>query len=249
MSLELFHNDKSTCSQKVRLCLAELGLAWTDRHIDLGAEENLGEDYLAINPNGVVPALRHDGDVVIESTVICEYLCEAFPDEANLLPATPLGRAHVRAWLRYIDEVPSMAVRVPTFELIREARFGQMSDAEFEDFTRRNPLRRDFFEKLGPKGFSERDRASAEKQLHQTIDRMERDLSSQDWLCGDLTIADLCVAPVFQRLVDIDQARYWADKPGVSAWLDRIRDRPSWDEAFYPGTYMSDAPRERLQSA
>ena len=247
--LELFHNDKSTCSQKVRLCLAELGLAWEDRHVDLNAEENLGADYLAINPNGVVPALRHDGETIIESTVMCEYLCEVFPDPAHLLPATPLGRARVRAWLRYIDEVPSMAVRVPTFELIREARFGAMSEDEFAEFTRRNPLRRDFFEKLGPGGFSERDRASAAAQLTQTVERMERELEGGTWLCGELSIADLCVAPLFQRLEDIDRARYWADAPGVSAWLERIRARPSWGAAFYGGAYMHDAPRERPRSA
>jgi len=244
MALEVFHNDKSTCSQKVRLCLAELGLEWIDRHIDLGAEENLKPDFLAINPNGVVPAIRHDGDVVIESTVICEYLCEAFPDPKHLLPETPLGRAQVRAWLRYIDEVPSMAVRVPTFELIREARFGKMTDEEFADFTRRNPLRRDFFERLSKQGFSERDKASADKQLKQTVERMEKALTMGDWLCGDFSIADICVVPVFQRLEDIGQARYWSEVPLVTRWFDRLRERPSWKGAFYPGALMMDEPRK-----
>ena len=77
--LELYHADRSTCSQKVRICLAELGLQYRSRPINLIAGEQLTPAYLAINPNGVVPALVHDDAVIIESTVICEYLCEAFP--------------------------------------------------------------------------------------------------------------------------------------------------------------------------
>ena len=249
MTLELFHNDKSTCSQKVRLCLAELGLDWVDRHIDLAAEENLAPEFLAVNPNGVVPALKHDGGVVIESTVICEYLCEVFPDSGHLLPESALGRARVRAWLRYIDEVPSMAVRVPTFELIREARFGKMSKEEFEEFTRRNPLRRDFFERLGTDGFSQRDRTSADKQLTQTVERMEKALAQSDWLCGHYSLADICVAPLFQRLQDIDATRYWAKAPLVARWFERARERPSWKQAFYAGSLMMDEPRQSAKAS
>ena len=68
--LELYHNGMSTCSQKVRFCLAEKGLDWTDHHMDLRAGEQHLPDYLRINPNGVVPTLVDDGRVIIESTVV-----------------------------------------------------------------------------------------------------------------------------------------------------------------------------------
>ena len=77
--LELFHNDMSTCSQKVRLALAEKGLDWTDHHLNLRAADQQKLDYLALNPNGVVPTIRDYGTVVIESTVINEYLDDAYP--------------------------------------------------------------------------------------------------------------------------------------------------------------------------
>ena len=100
MTLELFHNDASTCSQKVRICLAEKGVEWVNRHVDLGGGENLSPEYLAINPDGVVPAFVHDGTPIIESTVMCEYVDEVWPDGEALTPADPKKRAAMRAWLR-----------------------------------------------------------------------------------------------------------------------------------------------------
>ena len=72
--IELYHAHPSTCSQKVRLCLAEKGLDYTSRTVNLRANENLSPAYLALNPNGVVPTMVHDGHVIIDSSVICEYL-------------------------------------------------------------------------------------------------------------------------------------------------------------------------------
>jgi glutathione S-transferase len=70
-----FHAHNSTCSQKVRLCLAENGIRdWISRPVDISNRENLSPEYLAINPNGVVPAFRHNGRSIIESAVMCEYL-------------------------------------------------------------------------------------------------------------------------------------------------------------------------------
>jgi glutathione S-transferase len=79
--LELYHAHISTCSQKVRLCLAEKGLEWTSHPIEFFRGEHLTPAYLALNPNGVVPTLVHDGRPVIDSSVICEYLEEIAPDD------------------------------------------------------------------------------------------------------------------------------------------------------------------------
>ena len=113
--IELYHAHISTCSQKVRLCLAEKGLEWTSHPLDFAKAEHLAPAYLALNPNGVVPTLVHDGDPVIDSSVICEYLQEIAPKQgSSLMPGTPYGRARVRAWMRYIEEVPTAAIRVPS---------------------------------------------------------------------------------------------------------------------------------------
>ena len=85
--LELYHHNLSVCAQKVRLALAEKGLDWEDRHVDLMKSEHLTPDYLALNPKGVVPTLVHDGKPVIESTIILEFLEDAFPEPS--LPSLP----------------------------------------------------------------------------------------------------------------------------------------------------------------
>lgn len=92
--LELYHDSDSIMSFKVRFCLAEKGLGWQEHRTILGRFENLTPQYMKINPDAVVPTLIHDGEVILESTVINEYLDEVFPSP-SLKPATPLERARM----------------------------------------------------------------------------------------------------------------------------------------------------------
>ena len=78
MALVLYHNDMSVCAQKVRLALAEKGLAYEARHFNLRAGDQKDPAYLKLNPKGVVPTLVDDATVVTESIVINEYLDDAF---------------------------------------------------------------------------------------------------------------------------------------------------------------------------
>ncbi len=253
MPLELFHHDASTCSQKVRICLAEKGIDWVNRHVDLGTQENLTPEYLAINPNGVVPAFVHDGTPIIESTVMCEYVDEVWPDGISLSPDDPKKRAEMRAWLRYIDEVPSMAVRVPTFQNLLIDRFKAMSEEEYAEFRDSNTLRRDFFMRLNRTGFSEEEYENSLMQLRATVERMEEALTREGpWIVGaQYTIADICMAPLFQRMEDLGMTDIYDGSPAVVDWFERIKARPAYDEAFYPGARMTDvfpALREKATS-
>ena len=125
--LELYNARHSTCSQKVRICMAEKSLEWTDHLLDLGKKDQIAPEYLKLNPNGVVPTLVHDGTVIIDSSVICEYIDEVFPDPP-LIPADPAERARMRAWMRFMEEVPTAAVRVPSFNMVFLPRFDGLDD-------------------------------------------------------------------------------------------------------------------------
>ena len=241
MTLVLYHHDKSTCSQKVRICLAEKAVAWDSHQVDLLNAENLSPEYLAINPNGVVPAFVHDGRPVIESAVMCEYIDEVWPGEPKLTPDDPVARADMRAWLRFIDEVPSMAVRVPSFQNVFLERFKAMSEEEYAAFRDQNTLRREFFMRLNRTGFSDAEYENSIRQLELTVARMEKALADGPWLVGgQYTIADICIAPLFQRMDDLGLAGLWADSPRVSDWFERMKARPAYQKAFYEGSRLTD---------
>ena len=101
--LILYDFGNSVCCQKVRITLVEKGLTWEARRVDLFKTEQYDPDYLKLNPKGVVPTLVHDGTPVIESTLICEYIDETFPDPP-LIPKEPAERARMRLWSKFVDE-------------------------------------------------------------------------------------------------------------------------------------------------
>ena len=86
----VYHNDMSVCAAKVRTALAEKKLRWEGVHLDLRAGDAQKPEYLKLNPNAVVPTLVHDGRTIIESTVICEYIDDEWPDH-------PLKPDHTRS--------------------------------------------------------------------------------------------------------------------------------------------------------
>ena len=72
--LFLYHNDMSVCAAKVRMLLDEKQIAWTSIHMNLRAGDTHKPEYVKLNPNRVVPTLVHEGEPIIESNVICEYV-------------------------------------------------------------------------------------------------------------------------------------------------------------------------------
>ena len=77
--LTLYDFGNSVCCQKVRITMRAKGLNWEPIKVDLFKTEQYDPKYLKLNPKGVVPTLVHDGKPVIESTLICEYIDQTFP--------------------------------------------------------------------------------------------------------------------------------------------------------------------------
>ncbi len=173
MAFILYNAPQSTCSQRVRFVLNAKQLPFDEVKLDLLAGDQLKPDYLKLNPNGVVPTLDHDGAIVIDSSVIIEYLDEVAPQPESFTPANPAERAKMRALMRFIDEMPAAAVRVPTFNLAFLPRFQAMTEEEFVAFAELKPLRKEFMLAMGRKGFSEKEMNSSLDRLARTLVRME----------------------------------------------------------------------------
>ncbi|MEH6473598.1 MAG: glutathione S-transferase family protein [Halopseudomonas sp.] len=236
----LYNAAQSTCSQKVRITLAEKEQGFSDIQLNLFTGDQFKPEYLKINPNGVVPTLMHDDSPIVDSSVIIEYLDEIFP-ENPLTPSSPLKRARMRALMRFFEEVPTPAVRFPSYNNFFSRHFEKMSDEEFQAFADAKPLRRNFFMKMGRTGFGEAEMNAAMHSLQLTVERMEKELEVGPWLLGEaFSLADICVVPVLARLEDIGLDSLWQDSPLVAQWLGRFKERPSYRKAMYYGSMLSE---------
>ncbi|MYG51314.1 MAG: glutathione S-transferase family protein [Rhodospirillaceae bacterium] len=92
----IFYTNPMSRGQIVRWALEESGAAYETVIVEYGADMK-APDYLAINPMGKVPAIRHEGRVVTECAAICAWLAETFPD-AGLAPQ-PDERAAYHRWM------------------------------------------------------------------------------------------------------------------------------------------------------
>ena len=81
-NVTLYHHGPSTCSQKVRMILELKNISYESKIIDLLAGEQHEDEYVKLNPNHLVPTLVTDDGVIIESTVINEYLDDGAPSHS-----------------------------------------------------------------------------------------------------------------------------------------------------------------------
>jgi glutathione S-transferase len=102
--IELYDFELFASPAKVRLHLAEKGLSWTRRRVDIMNLDHKREAYLALNPAGLVPTLRHDEALLVEADVIMEYIEDTFPGP-TLRPADTYERAWMRLWLKTIEQM------------------------------------------------------------------------------------------------------------------------------------------------
>src|SRR5689334_19053485 len=177
MAFMLYNSPQSTCSQRVRFVLNAKAQPFQETKLDLLAGDQLKPEYLALNPNGVVPTLDHDGHIVTDSSVIIEYLDEVVPQTASFTPHDPVKRAAMRSLMRFIDEMPAAAVRVPTFNLAFLPRFAAMSEAEFVAFAESKPLRKEFMMAMGRTGFPQKEMGNALGRLRRTYERMDSEIA------------------------------------------------------------------------
>jgi glutathione S-transferase len=247
--LYLYHGRTSVCSVKARLALYEKGLEFDGETLDLQRGDQHRPDYARLNPNHVVPTLVHDGRVIIESTLICEYLDEAFATPP-LMPADPYQRAVARLWMKKIDDWLHPACSTITFAIAFRPMLLKKSKEELEARFRAMP----------DPAYAERQRLSIEQGLDaphvkpalrrhdQYVGEMEETLGRSPYLAGEAySLADLAATPYVYRAQALGLERLWSGtRPRVEAWWDKIRARPSTAQAI--AGWETDADRQRYKA-
>lgn len=234
MSIELYHNGLSVCSAKVRLCFAEKAQAFESRLLDLRAGDQQKPDYLKLNPNAVVPTLIHDGNVIIESNVIAEYIAEVFPGTV-LNGADPLMRTRMRVWTKQLDEGIHQLTSVITFAiafrhqlLAKPREDAQRVLNQIPDVARRE-RQLDVYEH----GIESTHFAPAIRRFDKMLTDMQRTLERGPWLAGrQYTLADIAFTPYINRLDQLQLGFMWDKRPKVADWYARVQARPSFEQAF-----------------
>jgi glutathione S-transferase len=231
--LELYHSVNSVCAQKVRIVLAEKGLPCQE-HLMTLAGDQFDPAYMKLNPNGVVPTLIHDGRAVIESSVICYYLDEAFP-EKPLMPRDPNERAAVRIFHKLIDEYVHNSCAVLSFATAFRARLAGMSlEARLAELNK-SPLKKrtEFKLDVTVRGLESHFVAEAVDYHEKLLSRMEEALQHGRFLAGDsYSLAEAGVIPYIFRLEVLRLAKMWDKRPRVAAWWDHIRQRSSTQDTI-----------------
>jgi glutathione S-transferase len=233
--ITLYHGLASTCSKKVRMCLYEKGIRFESRLLNLQKFEQHRPDYLVLNPNGVVPTLVHDGRPIVESSIIVEYLDDAFPTRP-LRPVEPYWRAQVRLWLKFSDDVAYNAVYAPTWMILSSKAMSGFTDEERQQVIARipQPERRKRWEQVSSGGFSEDELQSAADKMLLCLDRSEQSLASGDFLVnGEFSLADIAMIPFIDRMTKLRPEIFDGGKyPKLVSWYDRMKSRTSFDKAF-----------------
>ncbi|MBT7954054.1 MAG: glutathione S-transferase family protein [Rhodospirillaceae bacterium] len=241
--LELYQFGNSVCVQKVRITLAEKGLDYKTHEVNLFTGEQYDPEYLKLNPKGVVPTLMADGQPVNESTLICEFLDETYP-EPSLMPADAYGRTRMRLWSKKVDEGLFEGVMELSFSAMFRERVKNMTDAQRDQRFANvgDPRRRDRVMSTYQDGVASPYVLHGIAAYEKAFKTMEKDLSDgRPWLLGEqFTLADINMMPFVARLGYLGLLDIWlAERPLVQGWRERALARPSFaagiTDYFGPG--------------
>ncbi len=225
--LLLYHNDMSTCAQKIRCQLAEKEIDWEGRELNLRAGDQHKPEFLRINPKGVVPVLVHENVVINESNIIMEYIEEAFSDAPSLMPSSPVAKAGVRAWLQRLDTGLHLDIAVLSIaisfrhQLLAVNNTPELLNAYYEAMP--NLKLRAIYEEVVPDGADASSFAASLQAWRTTLLDMEQQLKNTAWLAGDgISIADFALLPYLCRLDHLQLGFIWNGLPNILLWRKRI---------------------------
>ena len=233
--LKLYSFGPGANSLKPLLALYERGIPFESRYLSAATFDQHSDWFKAINPNGQVPALEHDGKVITESTVICEYLEDVFTDYPSLRPADPYLRAQMRIWTKWVDEYFCWCVSTLGWHRRIGPLARGLSDAEFEAHLKKIPI----FEqqvkwRRAREGFPQEMLDEEMRKIEVSVKKLEARLAQSEWLAGlDYSLADICNFAIANSMeVNYADLVNEAATPHLLAWIKAINARPGAQKMF-----------------
>jgi glutathione S-transferase len=184
--------------QKVRIVLAEKSLTYELIQIDLAQGDQRRPEFQRLNPFARVPVLVDEDTTVYDSTIIIEYLEDEYP-EPPMLPT--IGSSALRARARLFEDFADTSFTPQVGQLMAE-----MARAE-----------------------GDRDQARLQRLnrlIERALDYLNHELTGQQFLAGEFSVADISFAPRILVLGDLGIAAS-TNRPNVDAWIKRMLERPS----------------------
>jgi glutathione S-transferase len=248
--ITLYHASASVAATKVRLVLSEKAIPWRGEVLDPQRGDQRRAEYRALNPSGVVPTLVDDGRVIVESTIIMEYLEDAFPASARLMPADPYARASVRHWLRRVDDLHTSCATLTFAVAFRRAlahKTPEQIEAHFSGAA--DPEMRERLVQAVTKALDAPQAAHALRRYDKLLGDVESVLDKSAYLAGDAySLADAALTPYMLRAQMLGMDGLWVDRrPNLARWFDAVCARPSFDEAV--SRVLTETDRQRLTVA
>ena len=236
MALKYYHAEPLANSLKSMIPLFEKGLEFESVYVNLHKFEQHQPWFVAINPEGQVPVLDHDGTIITQTTVINEYYEDAFPDTPPLRPNDPVGNARMRYWNKFVDEQVMNFVSIHGWHRMVGIIARNIESGEFEKLLENIPLHEQREKwRTARSGFSEADLANATRKIEVAVDKVEAQLGETEWLAGDMfTLADInfyshCGAMVERMFPEMEIA---SRTPRLVDWRERVTARPAVREAL-----------------
>lgn len=231
--LELYHWEPNAESAKAMICLKEKGIEFTSRYIDILELEQYSDEFLAVNSAGQVPVLVHDGNILTDSTLITEYIEEAFP-EPVLAPRDARGWYETLCWGKYVEYNLDTSVSTLGWHEVMAPKMKQRDQGKLGAAVESIPIaeRKAAWQAAVSDSQNEEQLENSRRKIGLAVDRIEETLSDSDWLMGnDYSIIDIdafslaCTLPrLVPDMVNKDKT------PRIMDWLERINNRPAVKE-------------------
>ena len=246
--IELYQFWDSPCCFKVRIVLAEKKIDWKSHLIASVQCDHFKPEYQALNPHSIVPTLIHGDHTILQSSVIAEYLDEAFPYN-KLKPTNPVDRAVMRQWTHDEQAYLFPLIIIMSFNLMMTLREKAYGIEQLREWSKQHPDQeraQDHLERVSSL-MDKQAIDNAAKKFAWHMERLEKqiEISGGPWICGKFySLADISLAPILDRIEYLDLLGVLDKAPKVAEWYQKIKDRQTFQQSTPDFEYRMWGPKK-----